>query len=130
MAARPLLQLIHRLLERRKSAGGAVQFEHVRAHTMATDIHSVGNRLADYKANSTRARPQSASPATLRELPLDECEHRLTVWTELGNGAQLIDDARRSAIAQLKARHLQRWRDKPASDVTRRRLCICGSARQ
>jgi exonuclease III len=118
MAARPLLQLIHHLLERRKGAGGAIQFEHVRAHTMATDIHSAGNRLADYKANSTRARPQSASPATLRELPLDECEHRLTVWTELGNGAQLIDDARRSAIAQLKTRQLQRWRDKPTSDVT------------
>jgi ribonuclease HI len=84
MAARPLLQLIHHQLEQRKSAGGSVEFEHVRAHSAAADIHSVGNRLADYKANTTRVRPQLATPATLKELPLDECEHRLTVWTDLG----------------------------------------------
>jgi hypothetical protein len=117
MASRPLLQLIHHQLEQRKSAGGTVEFEHVRAHSVAADIHSVGNRLADYKANNTRARPQSATPATLKELPLGECEHRLTVWTDLGNGVQLIDDVRRSAIAQLKARHLERWRNTPPSDT-------------
>ncbi len=117
MAARPLLQLIHHQLEQRKSAGGSVEFEHVRAHSAAADIHSVGNRLADYKANTTRARPQTATPATIKELPLDECEHRLTVWTELGNGAQIIDDVRRSAVAQLKAQQLQRWRNTPPSDI-------------
>ena len=102
MASRPLLQLIDHQLQQRKAAGGAVQFEHIRAHSVAADIHSVGNRLADYKANTTRARPQSATPSTLKELPLDLCEHRLTVWTERGNNTQLIDDVRRSAIAQLK----------------------------
>jgi exonuclease III/ribonuclease HI len=117
MASRPLLQLIHHQLEQRKKAGGTVELEHVRAHSAAADIHSVGNRLADYKANTTRARPQTATPVTLKELPLDECEHRLTVWTELGNGAQLIDDVRRSAIAQLKARQLERWRNTPPSDT-------------
>jgi hypothetical protein len=61
MSARPLLQLIHHQLQQRKSAGGAVQFEHIRAHSVAADIQSVGNRLADYKANTTRARPQTAT---------------------------------------------------------------------
>ena len=117
MAARPLLQLIHHQLEQRKNAGGSAEFEHVRAHSAAADIHSVGNRLADYKANTTRARPQTATPATLKELPLEECEHRLTVWTELGAGPQVIDDVRRSAVAQLKARHLERWRNTPSSDT-------------
>ncbi len=118
MAARPLLQLIHHQLEQRKDAGGVVQFEHVRAHSDAADIHSVGNRLADFKANSVRTRPQTASPATVQELPLSECEHRLTVWTQLGEGAQVIDDIRRTAIVQLKARHLQRWQEKPPSDMS------------
>jgi hypothetical protein len=118
MAARPLLQLIHHQLEQRQTAGSIVQFEHVRAHSTATDIDSVGNRLADYKANTVRARPQTATPATLKELPLSECEHRLTVWTQLGVGAQVIDDTRRTAIAQLKAHHLQRWHDKPPSDMS------------
>lgn len=118
MAARPLLQLIDHQLGQRKDAGGVVQFEHVRAHTAAADTHSVGNRLADFKANTVRARPQTATPATLKELPLSECEHRLTVWTQLGEGAQVIDDIRRTAIVQLKARHLQRWQGKPLSDMT------------
>ena len=117
MAARPLLQLVHRQMEQRKAAGGAVQFEHIRAHSDAADIHSVGNRLADYKANTTRARPQSATPPTVRELPLAECEHRLTACTELGDGAQVIDDVRRTAIAQLKAQQLDHWRSQPASDT-------------
>ena len=117
MAARPLLQLIHHQIEQRKAAGGSVELEHVRAHSTAADIHSVGNRLTDYKANTARARPQSATPSTLRELPLAECEHHLTAWTELGNGQQVIDDVRRTAIAQLKAQQLERWRHQPAADT-------------
>jgi ribonuclease HI len=99
MAARQLLQLIHHQIEQRKAAGGSVQLEHVRAHSDAADIHSVGNRLTDYKANTARIRPQSATPSTLRELPLEECEHHLTVWAELGAGRQIIDDVRRTAIS-------------------------------
>jgi hypothetical protein len=39
------------------------------------------------------------------------------VWTDLGNGAQLVDDVRRSTIAQVKARHLERWRNTAPSDT-------------
>jgi ribonuclease HI len=118
MAARPLLQLIHHLMQQRKAAGGTVQLEHIRAHSIAADIHSVGNRLADYKANTTRVRPQSASPSSVREFPLTECEHRLTLHTELGAGAQVIDDVRRSAIAHLRARQLAYWSTLPPCTVT------------
>ena len=84
-----------------------MKFEHVRAHSQASDVHSVGNRLADYKANSVRLRPQLAMPVTVRELPLAECEHRLTVWSK--HGQQIIDDIRRSALAQLKEQSLELW---------------------
>jgi hypothetical protein len=117
MAARPLLQLIHHQIEQRKAAGGSMQLEHVRAHSDAADIHSVGNRLTDYKANTARIRPQSATPSSLRELPLEVYEHHLTMWAELRAGRQVIDDVRRLAIAQLKAQHLQRWRDTPPADT-------------
>jgi hypothetical protein len=46
MAGRPLLQLVHRQLQQRAAAVGAA----------APNIHSVGNRLADCKAITTRAR--------------------------------------------------------------------------
>ena len=118
MAARPLLQLIHhQIAQRREAAGASVQLEHVRAHSAAADIHSVGNRLTDYKANIARLRPQSATPSTLRELPLAECEHHTTVWTEHGIGQQVIDDVRRTALAQLRARQLNSWRSKPPADT-------------
>ena len=115
MAARPLLQLVHHLLVRRQAAGGSVQLQHVRAHSQATDIHSVGNRLTDYKANCTRLHPQQAFPVLLRQLPLHECEHRLVAWTELGNGRQVIDDVRRAAVAQLQAQQLLHWQQQPAA---------------
>jgi len=117
MAARPMLQLVHHQLTQRRAAGGAVQFEHVRAHSQATDIHSVGNRLTDYKANVSRLRPSHPTPLTVCELPLAECEHRLAVCTELGNGQQIIDDIRRTAIAQLKSQALARWAAKPPADT-------------
>jgi len=117
MAARPLLQLVHHQIGQRNAAGASVQLEHVRAHSTSADIHSVGNRLSDYRANTARKRPQSATPSTLRELPLAECEHHLTVWMEDGQGQQVIDDVRRTAIAQLKARQLSSWHDKPTADA-------------
>lgn len=58
MAARPLLQLIHRQIGQRRAAGASVQLEHVRAHSQAADIHSVGNRLTDYKG---QRRPRTTS---------------------------------------------------------------------
>ena len=117
MAARPLLQLVHHQIEQRVAAGGSVQLEHVRAHSTAADIHSVGNRLTDYKANTARTRPQSATPSTLQELPLAECEHHLTAWTQHGDGQQVIDDVRRTAIAQLTAQQLSSWRNQPRADT-------------
>jgi len=118
MAARPLLQLVYHQLTQRRAAGGTVKFEHVRAHSQASDIHSVGNRISDYKANMARLRPAHLTPSTVRELPLAECEHRLTIWSELGQGRQVIDDIRRSAIAQLRASNLSRWTGFPPSPIT------------
>ena len=108
MAARPLLQLVHHQLAQRAAAGGVVQFEHVRAHSQSSDIHSVGNRLADYKANTVRVHPQLSTPVTLVQLPLAECEHRMAVTR---HGRQVIDDIRRSALAQLRETRLARWQE-------------------
>jgi hypothetical protein len=104
MPARPLLQLIHHQLTQRNKAGGSVHFDHVRAHTQSSDIHSVGNRLTDYKADQSRLHPSHPTPVTVQELPLAECENRLTIWSvkESGDRQQVIDDIRRTAIAQLK----------------------------
>ena len=52
MSARPLLQLISHLKQRKANAGGDVILSHVKAHTMDTDVHSVGNPIADYQANT------------------------------------------------------------------------------
>jgi hypothetical protein len=113
MSARPLLQLIHHLMAVRQRAGGAVTLHHVKAHTQNGDVHSVGNRLSDYQANLARLRPDRPRPLALQELPLDRCEHRMCMWTELGAGPMLIDDIRRAAVAQLKAQALARWEAKP-----------------
>ena len=99
MAARPLLQLIHHQLAQRHAAGGSVQFEHVRAHSVAADIHSVGNRLAGLQSqHHTRASSDPKNAVTIGELPLAECEHRLAVWTSGGDSMQVIDDVRRCAL--------------------------------
>jgi len=117
MAARALLQLIHHQIAQREAAGASVQLEHVQAHSAAADIHSDGNRLTDYKANSARLRPESATRSTLRELLLAECEHHLTVWTEHGIGQQVIDNMRCAAIAQLRAQQLSSWPSKLPEDT-------------
>ena len=104
MAARPLLQLIHHLLQRREAD---THMSHVKAHTADADIHSVGNRLTDYQANLARAKPDRPTPLCLRELPLAECEHRLVMADE--QGVVLCDDIRRAALARLKATSLARW---------------------
>ena len=71
MSARPLLQLVHNLLGRRVAAGGRVDWQHVAAHSNNSDIHSVGNRLADFQANLARGHADRKAPLTLRELPLE-----------------------------------------------------------
>ena len=54
MATRLLLQLIDNHRERRRTAGGSSQLLHIAAHTVNSDNHSVGNRLADLRANCSR----------------------------------------------------------------------------
>jgi exonuclease III len=117
MAARPLLQLIHHLLAARERAGGAWFIEHVKAHTQNTDVHSVGNRLSDFQANRARLRLDRPRPISLVELPLDKCEHRMCAWQQLGAGPMLIDDIRRSAMAQLKSQALAHWESKSALEA-------------
>ena len=111
MSARPLLQLIHHLLSRRKSAGGSVTWTHVRAHTNNTDIHSVGNRLADYQANLSRSRPDRSWPLGLVELPVSSFEYHLQVQNR--DGQPLIDDLRRTALSQLREQAMVKWSNKP-----------------
>ena len=111
MAGRTLLQLISHLLRVRASAGGSLEIAHVKAHTTDTDIRSVGNRLADYQANLVRGKPDRASPLSLAELPLSQCEPHLHVIDD-SSGLQVIDDLRRSAKAKLKRSALAKWQSK------------------
>jgi len=104
MSSRPLLQLIHHLLQRRV---GNTHTSHVKAHTSNMDRHSVGNRLTDFQANVARAKPDEPSPLCLRELPLQECEHHMFMLDE--QGVLLCDDIRRAALARLKSTSLAKW---------------------
>ena len=106
MAGRPLLQLIHHLLDRRVAD---TTLSHVKAHTNGIDAHSVGNRLSDYQANLSRARPDRSSPLNLSQLPLDKCEHYMVV-TDRSSGLVIADDIRRAAMTQLKFAELEHWR--------------------
>ena len=104
MSSRPLLQLIHHLLQRRVAN---THTSHIKAHTSNTDIHSVGNRLTDFQANLARAKPDKPTPLCLRELPLRECEHHMFILDE--QGVVLCDDIRRAALARLKSTSLAKW---------------------
>ena len=107
MSARPLLQLIQHLLAARHAAGGSLQLTHVKAHSDSSDRHSVGNRLADYQANLARGKRDRTFPLSLRECPLADCEHHLSIARE--GGLQLIDDVRRTGVAKQRARALEHW---------------------
>ena len=109
MSAHTLLQLIHHLLQQRHKAGGAVHWHHVHAHTDGSDIDSVGNRLSDYQANLRRARPTESLPDTLRQLPLQQCEHYLSIVDTAPAGVQIIDDVRQTALRQIKQAALAHW---------------------
>jgi len=105
MAGRPLLQLIHHLLDRRTAD---TTLSHVKAHTDGVDAHSVGNRLSDYQANLSRAQSARSSPPNLSQLPLDKCEHHMVITDS--SGLVISDDIRRSAMKQLKSAELSYWR--------------------
>ena len=107
MAARPLLQLISNLLTRRTQAGGQLQLRHVEAHTKKMDLPSVGNRIADFQANVARLDKSRRHPRELDELPLHRCEQYLFLQRQAG--LEIIDDIRRSALCDLRAKALSRW---------------------
>jgi hypothetical protein len=109
MASWPILHLISVLRERRVSAGGTSELPHIAAHTANADIHSVGNRLADLRANSSRGNPRSA-PIGLRQLPFELCEPHLSRRQQVSSPH--IDDIRRSARARAKELTFERWASK------------------
>ena len=113
MSARPLLRLISHLICTRQRAGGAVTFSHVKAHIDGTDMHSIGNRMADYQAELARKRSEHSYPLTLRELPLDQCEQHLTVADT--DAQHVIDDIRRAAALAMRAAGVSKWSSK--SDI-------------
>jgi hypothetical protein len=106
MAARPILQLIQNLRDRRRLAGGTSGLVHIAAHTTNSDIHSIGNRLADLRANSSRGNPRSA-PAGLKQLPLEACEMHFCITDHTNR--LVIDDIRRTARNHIKQLTLQKW---------------------
>ena len=119
MSARPLLQLIHHLWSARTAAGGVTEMSHVAAHTDGVDRSSIGNRLADYQANLSRARGViSSTPLTLAQLPLDKLEHHLHLTGNIDTGGmQVINDVRSAANAQLRRLALQHWQRKPSQGI-------------
>ena len=90
MVSRTLLQLIHHQIGLRMRSNGSVYLTHVRAHTTDTDIHSVGNRLADYQANLARPKVDRTYPLNLQPLPLQRCELYLHISSE--DGQVVIND--------------------------------------
>lgn len=109
MSGRPLLQLIHHLITLRDThgRGATTQLCHVKAHTEDDDIHSVGNRLADFHANRVRSNPTQPTPHSLRSLPLRDCEHFLYMNHEHGN--MIIDDIRRATLKRIKDQAIPKW---------------------
>ena len=79
MQCRTLLLVIHHLLSRRREAGGSAVFHHIRSHTSNTDIRSVGNRLADFRAETCREKKNCMLPLGLQEIPLPLFEPHLRV---------------------------------------------------
>lgn len=108
MAARTVLQLIDRLVTHRQGAGGSLTLSHVRAHTDDDDIHSVGNRIADFQANRARDKHTHHLPIGLKQLPLADCEQHLHV-KHLTDGRVVIDDIRRSSRNTTRAQDLTYW---------------------
>jgi ribonuclease HI len=107
-SARPLLQLINHLMNRRTAAGGSLQLTHVPAHTTNNDLASIGNRIADYQANLSRRQPDDSTPLGLIELPIRECEHHLGVVRQ-SNDTPVIDDIRRTALKEVYDSAMTHW---------------------
>jgi hypothetical protein len=82
MAGRTILRLIHHLRQRRRQAGGSSSLIHIAAHTLNSDIHSVGNRLADLRANSSRSQPRS-SPAGCHSVSANLTSASATIMVDM-----------------------------------------------
>jgi hypothetical protein len=74
-----------------------------------TDVHSVGNRLSDNRAYLARQHPDRSSPWSSLQLPVSDCERRLCLWEADGKGPLIIDDIRRTAMAQIKSSAWTYW---------------------
>jgi exonuclease III len=110
MQARPLLQLIHHQLTMRKEAGGNIHLSHIEAHSDKTSIDHVGNRLADFQANRCQRRPDRSWPLNLKQIPLSACEFHLVIRQQ--DQLQIIDDIRRTSLAQHQSHKLNAWVNK------------------
>jgi exonuclease III/ribonuclease HI len=111
MQCRTLLLAIQHLLTLRKAAGGSASFHHVRSHTDNTDIASVGNRLADFRAEESRRKSEKKFPLNLQEIPLHLFEPHLRMKKK--DGLQIIDDVRSFGKQQRKTRAFENWSTKP-----------------
>jgi hypothetical protein len=114
-AARTILRLIAHLFRRRlENGGGETKFVHIRAHTDGMDLHSVGNRMADFQANLARCRPDRSYPLNLRDLPLEKLEPHLHIKDK--HGRVIIDDIRRTARNQIRSQAFSKWQAKLEKD--------------
>ena len=102
MPAHTLLSLIYHLIGVHNRAGGTVSLSHVKAHTISSDHHCVGNSIADHQANVARTHPDRSYPLCLTELPIAALERHLSI-TDSTSGMAVIDDPRRCAMLLLRA---------------------------
>jgi exonuclease III len=115
MQCRTLLLVIGHLLSLREGAGGSTSFHHIPAHTDNTDIDSVGNRLADFRAEESRRNENKKFPLSLQEFPLHLFEPHLRIRER--DGLQIIDDIRSFGKQNQKNRALEKWSKKPDDGV-------------
>jgi hypothetical protein len=86
-------------------------FSHQGAYsTNNTDIHSVGNRIADFQANRCRVLSNKTFPSDLKQLPIHQCEQYLTINDQFK--FLIIDDIRRYCLKTIRSTNLQRWENK------------------
>jgi len=109
-AGRPFLGLIDEVRRRRQ---GAVRFHHIRSHTNERDVHSAGNKVADYVADSVlRGEGQPASPWLTRNpqpLPLHLGERNVAIKDDMGR--VVAGDMRRAVEQAAKAKNVLKWKD-------------------
>jgi ribonuclease HI len=98
MPGRPLLALIDRAVNERIRNGGQIEFNHVKAHTDCSEVHSVGNRVADYFAARAMEGRGGIVHQSRKQLPLAAGEAWIYLRNE--NQAHISTDIRREAMAR------------------------------